>query len=195
MFALPELRYLDVGSNGLASLPPEIDELGKLRVLNASQNKIAFIPVTIKTLAELRAVDLSGNRVTDLSPLCFESSNIKDLRARCNYLTRIPPEISVLKRLEVLDVRYLEKEGVSGSARLFLTPFCCRCNDITDIPESLFTECTQLRILCFRFNKLSYLPQARTAFAVEIIIAHNSIILLHTGYKATHTIGRARRVR
>jgi len=61
---LTKLEKLDLSSNHLATIPPEISNLLALSELNLDQNVIVSLPEEIGTLKKLKVLSLKGNRIS-----------------------------------------------------------------------------------------------------------------------------------
>ncbi|MCC6639402.1 leucine-rich repeat domain-containing protein [Candidatus Falkowbacteria bacterium] len=78
VFEKTYLLELNVSNNNLTgSLPAEIAQLSKLKVLNASNNAMTGVPAEIGQLTNLQVLDLSNNQLTGLPN---ELGNLKNLQ-------------------------------------------------------------------------------------------------------------------
>jgi Leucine-rich repeat (LRR) protein len=82
VFELASLQLLDLGTNRLITLPPEIGNLILLRELNLYDNQLTTLPSEIGKLTLLQELHLSSNQLTTLPP---EIGN----------LTSLPPPESI----------------------------------------------------------------------------------------------------
>lgn len=92
---LQALAHLDLSRNQLSSLPACLCLL-PLRVLNASNNRLAQLPDNIGALAALRQLDVSCNELRALPPGVGQLRALRDLNLRRNLLTVLPAELSEL---------------------------------------------------------------------------------------------------
>ncbi|XP_050176307.1 LOW QUALITY PROTEIN: leucine-rich repeat and calponin homology domain-containing protein 4-like [Myiozetetes cayanensis] len=92
---LQALSHLDLSRNQLSSLPPCLCLL-PLRVLNASNNRLAQLPPNLGALRTLRQLDVGCNRLRALPPGLGQLRALRDLNLRRNQLTALPPELSEL---------------------------------------------------------------------------------------------------
>ena len=78
VFSKEGLEELDLSGNQLTgALPSQIQQLQRLRILNASGNAMTGVPAEIGQLSDLQTLDLSKNRLTGLP---MELGNLKNLR-------------------------------------------------------------------------------------------------------------------
>ncbi|XP_062462318.1 LOW QUALITY PROTEIN: leucine-rich repeat and calponin homology domain-containing protein 4-like [Pezoporus occidentalis] len=92
---LQALAHLDLSRNQLSSLPPCLCLL-PLRVLNASNNRLAQLPDNIGAMGALRQLDVSSNALRALPPGLGQLRALRDLNLRRNLLTALPMELSEL---------------------------------------------------------------------------------------------------
>ncbi|XP_064293687.1 leucine-rich repeat and calponin homology domain-containing protein 4 isoform X2 [Phalacrocorax carbo] len=92
---LQALAHLDLSRNQLSSLPACLCLL-PLRVLNASNNRLAQLPENIGALGALRQLDVSCNELRALPAGVGQLKALRDLNLRRNQLTALPSELSEL---------------------------------------------------------------------------------------------------
>ncbi|XP_069655813.1 leucine-rich repeat and calponin homology domain-containing protein 4 isoform X8 [Haliaeetus albicilla] len=92
---LQALTHLDLSRNQLTSLPACLCLL-PLRVLNASNNRLAQLPENIGALGALRQLDVSCNELRALPASVGQLKSLRDLNLRRNQLTVLPTELSEL---------------------------------------------------------------------------------------------------
>uniref|UniRef100_A0A8B9NDU9 Calponin-homology (CH) domain-containing protein n=1 Tax=Accipiter nisus TaxID=211598 RepID=A0A8B9NDU9_9AVES len=92
---LQALTHLDLSRNQLTSLPACLCLL-PLRVLNASNNRLAQLPENIGALSALRQLDVSCNELRALPASVGQLKSLRDLNLRRNQLTVLPTELSEL---------------------------------------------------------------------------------------------------
>lgn len=96
------LTYLDLSSEALEVIPPEIAKLKGLRVLYLNDNKINTLPEEIGELEKLEVLSLSGNFLAMLPSSIGRLERLEQLVLNANRITALPPEIGELDELEVL---------------------------------------------------------------------------------------------
>ncbi|CAM4641264.1 unnamed protein product, partial [Lepidochelys kempii] len=92
---LQSLTYLNLSRNQLTSLPPCLCLL-PLKVLVASNNKLASLPDETGSLSNLRQLDVSCNELQSLPASMGQLETLRDLNVRRNQLTALPEELSEL---------------------------------------------------------------------------------------------------
>ncbi|KAF4799765.1 hypothetical protein TURU_051430 [Turdus rufiventris] len=92
---LQALSHLDLSRNQLSSLPACLCLL-PLRVLNASNNRLAALPPNLGALRTLRQLDVGCNRLRALPPGLGQLRELRDLSVRRNQLSALPDELSEL---------------------------------------------------------------------------------------------------
>ncbi|VDK40104.1 unnamed protein product [Taenia asiatica] len=83
-------------------VPPSIQELRKLKVLDLAGNRLDCLPTEIGNLTELQHLILQSNRLTVLPSSIGCLQNLTYLAIGENDLQSLPPAIGELKRLEML---------------------------------------------------------------------------------------------
>lgn len=128
------LKKLDIGSNGLTSLPSALEAIApSLEILFLSENKFEVIPPVIGKLNKLRMLSLRGNCLTELSSSDLPTSSLVWLILTNNKISRIDPNVGELKLLRKLMLSH---------------------NTIGSIPEEL-GECKDLELIRLANNDIS----------------------------------------
>ena len=127
---------LDLGSEGLTALPPEIGRLSRLQELQLYANKLTALPPEIGQLSQLQLLWLSGNQLIALPPEIGQLSQLQGLWLSRNQLTALPPEIGQLSQLQGLKL-----EG----------------NQLTSLPTEI-EQLTQLEGLFLHRNEALGIP-------------------------------------
>ena len=150
---------LDLSSNNLTRLPPEIGQLFHLTTLDLRNNQLKSLPSEIGQLANLIDLNLKGNQLTGLPPEMAQLTNLAVLDLKINQLTDLPPEIVQLTNLAVLDIGYNELTVVVPEiAQLIsLTEFNIGYNELTVVVPEM-AQLTNLTVLNLRANQLTSLP-------------------------------------
>ena len=147
---------LDLSSNQLTALPPEISKLTNLTELNLSGNQLTAIPPEISKLTNLTELRLSGNQLTALPPEISKLTNLTELRLSYNQLTALPPEIT---NLTVLDLSRNQLTALPPeiSKLTNLTALGLSSNQLTALPPEI-SKLTNLTKLRLSYNQLTALP-------------------------------------
>ncbi|NEQ54121.1 MAG: TIR domain-containing protein, partial [Leptolyngbya sp. SIO3F4] len=89
---LTSLTQLDLRSNQLTQLPPEIGQLTSLTQLDLRSNQLTQLPPEIGQLTSLTQLDLRSNQLTQLPPEIGQIESLQYLDLQGNPIP-IPPEI------------------------------------------------------------------------------------------------------
>ncbi|XP_039180714.1 leucine-rich repeat and calponin homology domain-containing protein 4 isoform X2 [Crotalus tigris] len=92
---LQALTYLNVSRNQISALPACLCQL-PLKVLIASNNKLAALPEDIGSLSSLRQLDVSSNELRSLPGTMGGLESLRDLNIRRNQITVLPEELAEL---------------------------------------------------------------------------------------------------
>jgi len=143
------LTELNLGINRLTSVPPEVGQLHKLRMLDLRNNQLSGLPAELKSLLFLRELIIS-----------------------CNRFKEVPAVVHSLSRLEILlacdnQIESIDAEGFKRMPQLATLDL--QNNDIASVPPEL-GNCEQLRSLQIAGNRFK---QPRAA-----ILAKGTVTLL-----------------
>lgn len=98
----PHVVEIELSSNSLSVLPPELSKLQHLRVLRLKYNVFRKLPTVIKSLPQLLTLELSGNQINKLDDaLLMSCGQLKELDVSGNLLTELSPNIIHVQKLEV----------------------------------------------------------------------------------------------
>ncbi|NCN07924.1 leucine-rich repeat domain-containing protein [Candidatus Falkowbacteria bacterium] len=96
---------LDISNKALTRLPDYIIRLDNLEELNISNNKLTgSLPAEIKNLSKLKILDLSNNLMTGIPAEIGQLPNLEILNLANNQLTGLPYELGNLKNLKTLNL-------------------------------------------------------------------------------------------
>lgn len=95
-----ELRTLDVSSNKLRSIPPEIGRLENLEVLVLSRNELETLPDELTLLAQLRDFKCDRNRLRALPLGIGRLAHLALIDVSFNQLETLPTSMTSLAALE-----------------------------------------------------------------------------------------------
>jgi len=128
---LSRLEELHIKDNKIKELPNELFNLKKLKILNLHTNHIEVIPPDIQNLSKLEELYLASNDIKELPKEFFYLRHLKKINLHTNHVTIIPPDIQNLSNLEIL---YLGD------------------NDIKELPNEIF-KLRNLKQLTLHENK------------------------------------------
>lgn len=179
---LQALTKLNISRNQFEELPPCVFELKLLRILFAQHNKLTKLSDDISNLSSLEELDISNNKLKKLPHYVGFLSHVNIFNASHNELVCLPSEIgdlSALRRLELsnnkieklpeqignlhhLEQLYVQHNKIVGIPCL---PNCsqlkeihCGFNCINEISSEFIESLVGIKILDFRDNKISELP-------------------------------------
>merc|ERR1712212_1289395 len=112
LFKLDKLRSLDISSNRIARYPPGIQSLVNLKVLNVSSNR--FTSITVIKLRKLENLNARGNLLCEF-PSLTHCDHLKTLDLSFNKIKELPPNLSELRALGVLDLRHNLIENIDNA--------------------------------------------------------------------------------
>ena len=99
-----KVRVLDATNNKITVIPDYLELMVTCNRLGLSKNRITEIPRGISALVNLRVLLLDSNRIRALPRAMFELTKLERLNLAHNYLAEIPRGIRKLKALKYLDV-------------------------------------------------------------------------------------------
>jgi Leucine-rich repeat (LRR) protein len=112
---LTNLTRLDLSDNQISALPPEIVQLTNLAQLNFSSNQIMTLPLEITQLTNLTQLDVSNNELTTLPPEIADLINLEKLNIDGNRFTHLTPELFQLINLRSLIIQRVGGFGYGNS--------------------------------------------------------------------------------
>ncbi|CAB3223780.1 unnamed protein product [Arctia plantaginis] len=110
----PNIKYLQhlitlkLHDNAITSLPAEIGELKELMNLSLAHNKLTVLPKEFYRLTELRWLSISHNSLTIIEPDFGDLVMLNFLDLSHNKLTSLPPGMGYLVRLVELNLSHNE---------------------------------------------------------------------------------------
>ena len=103
---LTNLTSLDLSHNRLPTLPDALCALARLRYINVSSTSVRTLPRNFSRLTDLRVVDWSSCRLSSLPPVLLSLTCLDTLRLSVNDLASLPDSISKFTRLQLLDLSH-----------------------------------------------------------------------------------------
>ncbi|XP_052739378.1 leucine-rich repeat-containing protein 40 isoform X1 [Bicyclus anynana] len=173
---LQELVTLKLHDNALTSLPPEFGELSNLSNLSLSHNRLEELPKEFYNLTELRWLSISHNVLRKIEPDFGDLVMLNFLDLSHNKLSVLPPGMGYLVRLVELNLSHNEL--------LELPPDIVNLRDLKKLNVSnnnlkrlpTLGELRKMEILDANHNNIEELPDFYGCTALkEIYIANNYI--------------------
>ena len=99
---LTNLEEIDISTNEIDFLSPEIAKATGLRSLVIDTNSIKFLPSTLGTLTKLQNLDFVANKVENLPSELGRCTELTSLRGDFNQISgTIPKSFSALSKLRI----------------------------------------------------------------------------------------------
>ncbi|MBE8988468.1 COR domain-containing protein, partial [Nostoc sp. LEGE 12450] len=156
---LTNLQTLNLGSNQLSSLPPEIVQLTNLQTLNLGSNQLSSLPPEIVQLTNLQTLNLGSNQLSSLPPEIVQLTNLQTLNLGSNQLSSLPPEIVQLTNLQTLNLGSNQLSSLPPEIGQLtnLQTLHLGSNQLSSLPPEI-VQLTNLQTLNLGSNQLSSLP-------------------------------------
>ena len=136
IFSLSDsLEILDLSGNQLSSLPDDLDQLTKLKVIFCSQNQFTELPAVLGRCQSLSMIGFKANKIRHV-PATSLPAKLRWLTLTDNEIEALPPEIGAC--------RYLQKLMLAG-------------NRLQALPETL-VNCQRLELIRIAANQLHTFP-------------------------------------
>ncbi|KAG6007134.1 hypothetical protein E4U21_006318 [Claviceps maximensis] len=159
---LGALEMIDLHGNNISALPPHMDKLSRLRIINMNENRLETIPFDSFCKLPLTELCLRRNRLTGvLIQQPIEAlAHLQILDVSANHLTHLVPEGSKLSLPDVhsvsLSINRLQSLPDIASWTSLLT-LSLDENHIVRIPEG-FMSLPKLRYADLSSNEISIIP-------------------------------------
>lgn len=144
------LRYLYLGRNFIKEIPEELCNLGKLDSLNLRYNGIELLPSFIGRLTNLTWLSLSGNSLKTFPKEIGTLAKLETLLAEENKIKKLPREICFLINLVKLNLRGNQIELLPDEIGQLtnLKTLNLENNNLISLPESILklTNLEELRL-------------------------------------------------
>lgn len=101
---LKNLRVLDLSMNDIEVLPDELYQLSDLQELTLNNNLLQTISPNIKNMANLSILSLSNNNLIEIPAEIGELLDLSELYIDGNFIQTLPSSLVYL-HLEILDIR------------------------------------------------------------------------------------------
>ncbi|KAI9208832.1 uncharacterized protein BJ171DRAFT_577183 [Polychytrium aggregatum] len=146
---------LNLASRGLKAIPNVLGKCVRLKRLDISGNELADLPEELSKLVELKVLTFSKNNITYFSPTLPPS--LEEVYASGNRLfyVPIPPKISSLVNLRVLDLSSNQLEEIPAEIGQIQTleTVILYSNDLKVFPPGLY-QLSSLKLLNMNHNKI-----------------------------------------
>ena len=150
---------LDLSSQDLHELPPEIGKLANLTSLALGGNQLTALPAEISELRNLTSLALIANQLTALPAEITELRNLTSLDLSLNQLATLPAEIGRLGKLTSLALSFNKLTALPAELTELrsLTSLALSGNQLTALPAEI-TELRNLQTLDLRENEQLKIP-------------------------------------
>ncbi|RUS74149.1 hypothetical protein EGW08_018088 [Elysia chlorotica] len=149
------VKTLNLSKNSLGDLPTNLSVLGpKLTEMNLASNKLSQVHPNIAQFDKLLMLDLRNNQLSDLPSQLAFLTLLRELVLSCNRLKQVPEVVYSLANLENLFVNdnQICDVNVEGFIKLKkLATLDLQNNDIAQVPPEL-GNCTWIRSLSLSGN-------------------------------------------
>lgn len=98
------LLQLDISSNKMVEISPNIKYLTFLNEINLNKNQLTTLPYEFGDLKNLKSLYIRGNLLKEMPKSIAKLTSLENLDLSLNGLTSMPIEISNLKRLKTLSL-------------------------------------------------------------------------------------------
>ncbi|PIK45358.1 hypothetical protein BSL78_17779 [Apostichopus japonicus] len=150
------LRWLKLNKTSIAMLPDELSSLSKLEHLHMSRNNLIQIHGDLPVLSSLRTLNVSHNKIrtSGIPNDIFALDDISIVDFSHNEFVNVPEEMEKARSMLSLNLSH---------------------NKITEIPNQLFVQLTDLIYLNLSDNNLPTLPpQMRRLVNLQTLILNNN---------------------
>jgi hypothetical protein len=181
------LSKLDISYNFLKELPEEIGLFTKLTELRINHNALKALPTSIGKLILMKNFQCSCNQLSEFPSGICKMVQLRSLNLSKNQIVMLPDDIGNLKALNYL---YLDSCALTAlpssiSNMQYLIGFYLFNNELTSLPDSL-TLLKNLKYFTVQNNHLKALPDNIGGLSAlqSLFVDGNEIIELPTSIKA-----------
>ncbi|XP_066582392.1 leucine-rich repeat-containing protein 40-like [Prorops nasuta] len=173
---LCELLALDLHDNNLETLPPQLGNLCNLKKLDLSSNKLKVLPVNFYKLSELRELNIKNNLLKELNSAIGDLVMLTNLDISHNYLKQLPIGMGYLVRLLSLNISHNQLKELPADIMSMraLLKLDASCNQLEIVPS--LNELRKIEIIMLHTNNIKNIPNISCCNNLkEIHLANNSI--------------------
>lgn len=175
---LKNLEILDLSGNNLAALPPECGELIHLETLILDHNTLTEVPAFIRHLPCLKVLKLAGNRLRQLPAWLFSTEKLELLDLSDNQLILLPRTVGNAKSLRRLFLQKNSLKALPAGIKTLknLEELDLSSNQFKRLPNHL-DGLEKLAVLRAGHNALKTLPESlqKCLTLREIDVRYNAI--------------------
>ncbi|KAK5606165.1 hypothetical protein CRENBAI_026060 [Crenichthys baileyi] len=144
----------------LSSLPAEIGELRRLRVLFVYRNRLTEVPEELGACTQLEVLSLANNQLSSLPSSLSNLTRLRKLNLSHNLIAHVPGCVYSMKALVFLDLssNRLENLAENIQALVELKILIMEGNSLHSLPKAL-CFLTRLELLNLDFNDIKDVPQ------------------------------------
>ena len=155
IFHLSTLRKMNLSSNKIRILPPEISALENLEIFDIMNNQLEYFPKEISSLSTLQYLNLSNNKVECIIDELCSLSSLKHLIADTNSISSISNKVGDMITLETLQLgnNQISRLPQSLSSLINLKHLDLSKNRLSEIPLD-FGQLYALRYVDISYNSL-----------------------------------------
>mmetsp|Transcript_31946 Transcript_31946/g.51583 ORF Transcript_31946/g.51583 Transcript_31946/m.51583 type:complete len:464 (-) Transcript_31946:554-1945(-) len=168
------LTELDVSGRSLTTLPPEVSQLVRLKVLSLKGNDLTSLPDSLSALKSLTTLDASRNRISQFCIL----PGLTRLSLASNPLRELQTGFGNMSSLMSLDLSYCDLDALPEDFGNLskLHDLNLSSNTLRVLPKS-FTDLSALRVISLARNSLeSFPPQLLLLPLLQDVELHDNTI-------------------
>jgi len=137
---LTSLTQLELNNNDIVVVPPVIQNLSKLQILNLDTNNIKELPNKIFYLSNLKRLSIVKNNIEVIPPEIQKLSLLEGLYLNNNVIKELPNELFNLPSLKYIDLGVNKIEAVPPTVQNLsnLIELGIDNNNIKELPSKIF---------------------------------------------------------
>ena len=173
---MKSLTVLDLSRHRLDALPSTFADLHHLIDISLSSNKFSSFPRVLLSLIGLKRLKMANNTITELPDEIGQLRRLEVLNMSGNILAELPEEIGMLRMLQVLDMSYnrLRRLPVSLWSVDSLRELRIDGNPLDSVGEASTVKRTRLRHLVLPVDVLSLFDLASLSSLSQLELTHQT---------------------